>query len=125
MMNTEQLVVVTDLNARDLFAFEHVIPLDLANEPMIDLLKQDLFEQGYKFERIAEEGETRLAWFYNRHPDLDDDVKISLVRHAGESWEQAGERYAARSGRFSETFKVEEYRGLQYLEFVSWVDEDN
>ncbi|WP_336107841.1 hypothetical protein [Thalassospira sp. CH_XMU1420-2] len=125
MMNNEQLVVVTDLASRDLFAFGHTVPCDLANEPMLDVLEKDLAEQGYKFERLAKEGETRVGLFYNRHPDLNDDVQIAIVCHAGETWEQAGNRFAARSGCFSSTFEIEDYRGLQYLEFVGWVDEFN
>ena len=124
-MTNEQLVVVTDLASRDLFAFEHQIPRDLADDPMLDVLAADLHQQGFKFEHLAMEGEVRVGWFYNRHPDLNDDVMISIVRHSGETWDQAGSRYAARSGRFSSTFADKEYRGLQYLEFVGWVDEDN
>jgi|TARA_A100001391_G_scaffold204844_1_gene202120 hypothetical protein len=122
-MNTEQLVVVTDLYSRDLFAIEQIIPFDLARDPMLNVLAEDLKEQGYKFERLAKDQETRVGLFFNRFPEVSDDVQIAIVRHPGESWDQAGQRYAERSGRFSDSYEVEAYRGMQYLEFVGWADE--
>ena len=86
-MNTDQYVVVTDLASRDLFAFVHTIPRDLASDPMLNVLAEDLKEQGYKFERLAEDHETRVGLFFNRFPEISDDVQIAIVRHAGESWD--------------------------------------
>lgn len=121
-MNT-QLVIVKDLALRDHFAIEYPVPTDLANCPMIQVVKDELLELGFRFERLAIEQDTRVGLFFNRFPEISDDVQIAIVRHPGESWDDAGNRYAERSGMFSESYAVPEYRGLQYLEFVGWVDE--